>query len=399
MPDVVTLPSSAPSAPRPRHPPLWRAIGLMSGTSLDGIDAALIETDGLAQIEGARIEGARIEGARIERRAALTVPYPAELRQAVRHVLGERQVAPEIEQALTLAHAQAVAALLTQAGLEAGAIDVVGFHGHTVLHRPSERITVQIGDGALLARRIGIDVVNDLRAADVAAGGQGAPLVPVFHRALSAELPNPLAVVNIGGVANVTWIGVGSEGDIESRPLLAFDTGPGNAPIDDWALAWTGTPVDQGGKLAEKGRVEWSLLRRLLTHPYFDRKPPKSLDRNDFTAAMATGLSGPDGAATLTRLTAGAIARGAEHFPAAPRLWVITGGGRHNPVLMAALARELRGTIATAEQVGWDGDALEAQAFAYLAVRSRLGLALSLPSTTGVPAPMPGGRFHPGGQS
>jgi anhydro-N-acetylmuramic acid kinase len=264
-------------------------------------------------------------------------------------------------------------------------IEIVGFHGHTILHRPAERRTWQIGDGALLARRLGLDVVADFRSADVAAGGEGAPLAPLFHAALAAQLPKPAAVLNIGGVANVTWIG---DGDA----ILAFDTGPGNAPIDDWVLRHTGVPADIDGALARAGRVSAPHLERFLERPFFDRPPPKSLDRDEFRDLVPIELSLEDGAATLTEITAAAAEASARHFPH-PREWLVTGGGRHNPALMDALRRRLGTSVRPVEEIGWNGDALEAQAFAYLAVRSLAGLPLSLPATTGVSRPTCGGRL------
>ncbi|HXJ00053.1 MAG TPA: anhydro-N-acetylmuramic acid kinase, partial [Micropepsaceae bacterium] len=280
-----------------------------------------------------------------------------------------------------------VAGLLQQAGLKPDAIAYIGFHGQTILHRPAERRTWQIGDGAALARATGIAVVNEFRLADVAAGGQGAPFVPLYHLALTARMARPLVVVNIGGVANVTFIG--TNGDI-----LAFDTGPGNGPLDDWALDHTGEAVDRDGKLARAGRVNEAILGAMLRHPSFSQTPPKSLDRLDFSVDPVKGLSAEDGAATLTAFTAAAIARSREHMPEVPKAWIICGGGRHNPALMNQLRARLSGKVLTAEDAGWRGDTIEAEAFAYLAVRSVRGLPLSLPSTTGVPTPMPGGRLH-----
>jgi anhydro-N-acetylmuramic acid kinase len=345
-----------------------RAIGLMSGTSLDGIDAAFLVTDGRDVVNTG---------------PALTVPYPDALRESLRGVLGGVGPVAAVERAITEAHAAVVQRLIAEHGLAA---DLIGFHGHTILHRPKDGRTWQIGDGALLARLTGIDVVCDFRTADVAAGGEGAPFASLFHAGLAAALDKPLAVLNIGGVANATWLG----GD---GTVLAFDTGPGNALIDDWALRHTGRPVDRDGALARAGRVDTARLAAFLTHPFFDRPPPKSLDRDDFASFAVTDLSPEDGAATLTAMTAASIARGAAHFPAPARRWLVTGGGRHNPVLMAELARRLGAPVAPVETVGWDGDALEAQAFAYLAVRSLEGLPLSLPSTTGVRIPTSGGRL------
>ena len=363
---------------------VWRAIGLMSGTSLDGVDAALVETDGEAELRCG---------------PALTIPYDKTLRERLRRALGGRSPVKAIERALTMAHAEAVAALLAKAGCRPDQIDLVGFHGQTIVHRPVEGVTWQIGDAALLAARTHIDVVADFRSADVAAGGQGAPLVPVFHRALVAKLERPVAVLNIGGVANVTWVGqqkgVGRRNGADAE-MLAFDTGPGNALIDDWMLARTGRPVDEHGTAAACGKPDAAILSRLLDHEYFARRPPKSLDRNAFDPTLVEKLSTEDGAATLTAFTVAAAAAARRHFPEPAVMWIVTGGGRRNPTLMTELGRAMPGTaIRAAEDVGWDGDALEAQAFAYLAVRSRRGLPLSFPATTGVKQPTPGGRFFP----
>jgi anhydro-N-acetylmuramic acid kinase len=234
-------------------------------------------------------------------------------------------------------------------------------------------------------------VVNDLRGADVAAGGEGAPLVPIYHAALARDLPKPVAVVNIGGVANVTWIGPGlGEGD----ELLAFDTGPGNAPLDDWCAKRAGLRFDRDGALASAGKVERTRLERFSEHRYFAKRPPKSLDRGDFNETWVDGLSVVDGAATLTHGTARAIALAARHFPRAARLWVITGGGARNPTLVRAIAQETGGEVVTADSLGWNGDAIEAQAFAFLAVRSLQGLPITFPGTTGVPRPLTGGRLN-----
>ena len=346
-----------------------RAVGLMSGTSLDGIDVAMIETDGRAQV---------IPG------AALTIPYQTDFRGRLRSVLGGVGPVAEVELELTRLHAEAVEHFLRQHPRQA--IEIVGFHGHTILHRPAERRTWQIGDGAVLARRLGLDVVADFRSADIAAGGEGAPLAPLFHAALAAPLPKPVVVLNIGGVANVTWIG---EGDA----ILAFDTGPGNALIDDWVLRHTGASADINGALARAGHVSAPHLEQLLKRPFFDRPPPKSLDRNEFRDLVPNELSLEDGAATLTEITAATVQASARHFPHPARQWLVTGGGRHNPALMDALRRRLATSVRPVEQIGWNGDALEAQAFAYLAVRSLEGLPLSLPSTTGVPRPTCGGRL------
>jgi len=347
-----------------------RAVGLMSGTSLDGIDVAFLETDGRTQVTAG---------------PALTVPYEEGLRARLRSVLGGQGPVADVERDLTDAHAAAVEGFLARH--DVGPVDVVGMHGHTILHRPQEGRTWQIGDGARLARTLGLDVIADFRSADVAAGGEGAPLAPAFHAGLAAGLERPLAVLNLGGVGNVTWLGAGED------EVLAFDTGPGNALMDDWALRHTGSPVDRDGALARAGKVDEQAVARFLAHPFLARRPPKSLDRDDFRAFMPDPLSPADGAATLTAITAAAVAAARQHFPAPPKRWLVTGGGRRNPALMAALSQALSAPVKAVESVGWDGDALEAQAFAYLAVRSLEGLPLSFPGTTGVKAPIRGGRL------
>lgn len=352
--------------------PFLTAIGLMSGTSADGVDAALIETDGVT------IRSTGI---------ALTVPYPAALRRALLDLMQDparAAVDTALEPAVTEANAGAVRALLDRAGL--AAVDVIGMHGQTVLHRPAERFTRQLGDGAALHSALGIPVVSRFRHADVASGGQGAPLAPLFHRALAGDMPGPVAVLNLGGVGNVTFM----SGDA----LLAFDTGPGNALLDDWIGRHTGAALDQGGRIAQSGSVDTAALDALLDHPFFDRPPPKSLDRNAFALTSVERLDLRDGAATLTAFTAASVARARAHLPAAPARWLVCGGGRHNASIMAALRTALEVPVDPVEAVGWDGDALEAQAFGFLAVRSLQGLPLSLPGTTGVPRPMPGGERH-----
>jgi anhydro-N-acetylmuramic acid kinase len=357
-----------------------QSLGLMSGTSLDGVDAALILTD-----------GTRILG----RGPALTRPYPLPLRQELRALLGATEpnaAVAAIEREMTLFHAEVATALLATAGLSADRVAVVGFHGQTILHRPDQRRTWQIGDGALLARRLGIAVVNDFRSADVAAGGQGAPLVPVYHQALARDLERPLAVLNLGGVGNVTWIG-GAEADA----LLAFDTGPGNALLDDWVARHTGETCDRDGRLASRGTVDAQAVAAFAGADYFSRMPPKSLDRDDFQALagrLVGSLSPADGAATLVAFTVEAVRLAAAHFPLAPRRWLVCGGGRHNPAILAGLRRALDRPVDPVEVVGWDGDALEAEAFAFLAVRSALGLPQTWPGTTGVPQPLTGGRLN-----
>ena len=361
------------------------ALGLMSGTSLDGIDAALIQTDG---------EHIAVP------RGALSLPYRDDQRLLLQQALEAARTwsantpMPEVitraEQELTHAHVAAVNALLVQTGTKPEDVDIVGFHGQTVLHRPDEGRTEQIGLGALLADSVGIDVVYDFRSADVAAGGQGAPLAPLYHNALASSLENagPVAVLNVGGVSNVTYLGQ-TEND-----LIAFDTGPGNALLDDWMTRHTGARMDEDGKMAKSGKPDEAVLATLMDNPYFEAKAPKSLDRLDFHAraqAATEHLSAADGAATLTHFTARANAAALAHLPEAPRLWIVCGGGRRNPALLEALQTYLPGDVKPAEAVGWRGDDVEAEAFAYLAVRSLKQLPLSVPGTTGVPAPLTGG--------
>jgi len=350
-----------------------RTIGLMSGTSLDGVDAAWLDTDGVTISAFG---------------PALTVPYDPDLRRDLRTIL---DLAPTLAsddprllsavERLTDYHVQAAEAVGRSA-------DLVGFHGQTILHQPDRRRTWQIGDAKMLARRLGVPVAYDFRSADVAAGGQGAPMAPVYHGALAAALPKPVVILNIGGVANVTWIG-------RDGSLLAFDTGPGNGPLDDWVFRHTGQAFDRDGALAGSGAVDKAVLGRLLAHPYFAQPGPKSLDRLDFGTTLdesgLSALTAADGAATLARFTVASIV--AARFPEPPVRWLITGGGRRNPVLMDGLRRSVGVPVEPVEAVGWQGDALEAQCFGFLAARVVARLPLSFPSTTGAKAPLAGGRI------
>ena len=306
-------------------PAAW-ALGLMSGTSRDGIDAALIRSDGRTSVETG---------------PSLSRSYDEDFRRSLAAVCrGEHASLPEVERALTLRHAEAVRALLSEARIPAAAVGVIGFHGHTVAHAPQEGRTLQIGDGGLLAAETGIDVVCDFRSRDVAEGGEGAPFAPLYHLARAAELARPLAVLNLGGVANVTWIGSGDlagadSGEGDGRRILAFDTGPGNALLDDWVSRHTGGSHDEDGRLAAGGQVDEELVAAFLRGDYFERPPPKSLDREDFDLRGLDHLAPADGAATLCAVTAAAVAEARDHFPAPPLRWLACGGGRHNPVLMA----------------------------------------------------------------
>ncbi len=355
---------------------LTTALGLMSGTSLDGIDVALIKTDGENIVE---------------RGPSMTFTYNDEQRRLLidalmdARMINQRDERPgnlqRREQELTEWHVEAVQHFLSVNPTE---VDIIGFHGQTVIHRPEKKLTVQLGLGQLLAQSLGIPVVYDMRAADVEAGGQGAPLVPVFHRALAAHIhERPVAFVNIGGVSNITVIDKNGE-------MLAFDPGPGNALLDDWAEKHTSVARDVDGALAFQGKADRASVEKFMESPFFTAAPPKSLDRNSFAGFSIEGLSPADGAATLVEITATAIARSTEWLPEKPKSWIICGGGRHNPAIMRSLEQKLAG-VKTAEDCGFDGDAMEAEAWAYLAVRSLKGLPLSFPTTTKVREAITGG--------
>ena len=358
------------------------ALGLMSGTSLDGVDVALIETDG-RRISALGPSGYRpyTEAERILLRQALAEAVHLPRRDARPGALAEA------ERVVTVAHAEAVAAFKTQHRITPEDIDIVGFHGQTVLHRPEKRLTVQIGDGVALAKAIHIPVMHDFRAADVAAGGQGAPFVPVYHRALaqSLERDGPIVVVNIGGVSNITYID-GHE------TLIACDTGPGNALLDDFMFRIMHQPFDTEGRLAAQGRADQAWIARALQLPFFKLPPPKSLDRNDFASLRLGEMKAEDGAATLTAFTAAAIARVIPLLPKVPKNWIISGGGARNLTMIRMLRERLApARVDAADALGWATDAIEAQAFGFLAARGLKGLPLSYPATTGVPIPMTGG--------
>jgi anhydro-N-acetylmuramic acid kinase len=364
------------------------AIGLMSGTSMDGIDLAALRTDG---------------GNIVERGPNFFVPYEAAFRDRITRALETaRQVTArddrpgdlaDLEKEITRRHADAVAAFIRQKLAGWGKPDIVGFHGQTVLHRPSAALTLQLGDGKLLSALTGLPVAYDMRANDMVHGGQGAPLVPVYHAALAHALPAPHAgqfpvvFVNIGGISNITC--VSATGD-----PVAFDTGPGNALIDQWVSREGGIPFDADGAIASEGDVVRVVVERYLEKPFFSRPGPKSLDRNDFTLAEAEGLELADGARTLAAVSAQAILKSVDHLPGRPKLWIACGGGRKNPHIVRDLragAEAVGANAVLAEDVGLDGDATEAEAWAYLAVRVLKGLPLTFPTTTGCKEPVAGG--------
>ncbi|OCP03912.1 MULTISPECIES: anhydro-N-acetylmuramic acid kinase [unclassified Ensifer] len=366
------------------------AIGLMSGTSMDGIDVALLRTDG---------------DCIVERGPSAGFAYDAGFRDRLKQglvdatTMTKRDQRPgalaDLERELTLRHAEAVKFFLQQNDLTAAAIDVIGFHGQTVLHRPDEALTVQIGDGPLLARETGIDVVYDMRANDMEQGGQGAPLIPAYHAALARGtatdrgLAAPVVFVNIGGISNLTFIGTG-------ETLIAYDSGPGNTLIDQWVEAHAGIPYDQGGMIASEGAVLAGLADRYLSNSFFTATKRRSLDRNDFAPPHGRDADLADGARTLAHVTAAAIIKSAGHLPQRPATYIVCGGGRLNPVIMrdlASLAEQEGAAVLAAEEVGLNGDSMEAEAWAYLAVRALSGLPLTYPGTTGVRQPASGGKY------
>ncbi len=340
----------------------------MSGTSLDGeIDVALIETDGHAYVKPLGF---------------YAHPYEESVRAKVRACFGKREAdaeTREAEELVTKLHIEAVKA----SGFSA---DIIGFHGQTIAHDPAKYFTWQLGDGAALAKALGMTVVHDFRSADVAAGGQGAPLAPLYHKAILAAQEGAVCVLNLGGVANVTYIG--------DEQLIAFDCGPANALMDDYMSAHLSIAYDAGGAFASAGSVDHDIVSGFLARDYFKKSPPKSLDRNDFASVMDMLPSDPqDAMATLAALTVRAIVKATDHFPQKPTAWYVCGGGRQNGFVMKELAAAL-GDVQVIEAAGYNGDATEAECFAYLAVRSLLELPISLPETTGAAEAMSGGVLN-----
>ncbi len=366
---------------------LTTAIGLMSGTSMDGIDIALLRTDGENRVE-------RVSSGFIDYDAAFRKRLETALETAT-SITGRSQRPgdlAELEREITRRHALAVKGFVRSLPSADAATKIIGFHGQTILHRPEQGLTVQLGDGELLAGETGLAVVYDMRANDMIHGGQGAPLVPVYHAALARSLPKsehafPVVFVNVGGISNVTYVP-------ESGDPVAFDSGPGNALIDQWVSTHAGVPLDQNGRIASEGGVVEAVVGTYLQNPFFEKSGPKSLDRNDFTLDDAAGLELADGARTLAAVTARSIFEAAKHMPGMPKRWVLCGGGRKNPNIindLKALAKPVGGEVLLAEELGFDGDAMEAEAWAYLAVRSMRGLPLTFPTTTGCRKAVSGG--------
>jgi anhydro-N-acetylmuramic acid kinase len=355
---------------------LW-ALGAMSGTSLDGVDAAMIKTDGHAVFAFG---------------PAAYRPYTADEQDALRAALGQWPGDPQVEAAAEIVETAHAEVLARFSGAE-----VLGFHGQTLAHDPKGRGTHQCGNGALLAQVLGLPTVWDFRSSDVTIGGQGAPLAPFYHYALARHIgaTEPLAFLNLGGVGNITWIDPTAPGPESPGALLAFDTGPANAPINDLMRDRLGQGRDERGALAATGEVDEAFVASVLKDPWFDTPPPKSLDRNDFHGLLdrLEMLSDADAAATLTAVAAAAVAAAQIHFPAPVTRILVTGGGRHNPTLMAELRRRIPCPVLPVEDVGLDGDMLEAQAFAFLAVRVLRKMATSGPDTTGAPALVGGGQI------
>lgn len=348
---------------------VYRAIGMMSGTSLDAVDIALIETDGYHHIKPI---------------AASSFPYSAQERETVKACFGKSTATAEAINIITSAHIKALQNFGHQA-------DLIGFHGQTIFHDPANRLTVQIGEAQKIADTLQTPVIADLRQNDVKHGGQGAPLLPLYHRAraLAASLPLPAAIINIGGVSNITWIN-----GAEDHEILAFDCGPGNALLDDFILSRTDQPFDKDGTMAAAGKADQTLIDQWLGAPYFTQKPPKSLDRDAWNTSAAADIKTENGAATLLGFTVQAIAQGLKQCPATPKALYITGGGRHNAHMMKQLENISQIKTSPVESLGWDGDAMEAEGFAYLAVRSKLGLPITLPSTTGAAKALSGGHEY-----
>jgi anhydro-N-acetylmuramic acid kinase len=362
-----------------RDPSLTTAIGLISGTSMDGIDVALVRTDGESIV---RTGPGRM------------MPYPPALKAELlaflkEPSLAERDPLTELETRVTDAFIDALSRFLETERIAARDVDLIGLHGQTVWHRPEGRFTRQLGDGRMMASATGIPVVEGFRQADVKAGGQGAPLAPLYHAALVSGLPKPLVVLNLGGVGNITYVG--------ETDILAFDSGPASALMDDLVRRRFQRQYDDGGAIAKAGAVSASVLATMLADPFFAVPPPKSLDRQHFhkLAQAVESLSDHDAVATLSAFTVESLVKALDHLPARPLRWLVGGGGRLNAHLMERLTSRLQVPVEPIDAIGWDGDLLEAQLFGYLAVRSRKGLPLSLPTTTAVPRPMTGGVFWP----
>lgn len=357
-------------------------IGMMSGTSFDGVDAAIVKTNGdTIQSLGKTYESS----------------YSDSLRKKIRDLINKKnsiRLLLDVEEEITREHARVVKELLKKANIKSSDIDLIGFHGQAIYHNPLRKKTLIIGNPSLLSELTQISVVADFRSKDISRGGQGAPLVPFYHKALCDHLPKPVAVLNIGGVSNVTYVG--------EKDLMAFDIGPGSALIDDWVYEREKKHFDESGKIARNGIPNESLLEVFMKNKFFNAKPPKSLDRNKFRAILKKmdGLDTKDGAATLTYLTARSIKNAQKFFPQPPKKWIVCGGGCKNLFLMDILQKQYNFDIMSLEDfhvfdvASINPDFVEAQAFGFLAVRSHYNLPLSAPYTTGVSSEVSGGAFY-----
>jgi len=347
------------------------AIGFMSGTSCDGVDAAILDTDGESNISFL---------------GGLTLNYGDDLRtrllEASQHDVPIVELL-RLERDVSAHHLQAARMLLEQHPKLQKKISVIGLHGHTIRHIPNEGLTMQVGNPWILAKELGLPVVTDFRRCDMSVDGQGAPLVAMFHRALFEDEPRPTLVLNLGGVANVTWLGKEDE-------IIAGDTGPGCGLLDEWAQTMADLPHDLDGKLALAGKVNQEIVEAALTTPFFSKPLPKSADRYDFDHVDVSGLSVEDGAATLCAVTVEAIFRAVRRLPSMPDSMYVTGGGVHHPVIMDMLESKF-GKIRSVRERGLNPDTLEAECFAWLAVRHEKQLPLTIPETTGCQYPISGG--------
>lgn len=356
------------------------ALGLMSGTSMDGVDAALVVTDGIDVFKFGKY---------------LNRPYDLEMRNDLKSITGknaqqDEQKVAEIEQKLTMFHVNVVQEIMELSGLSASDIDIIGFHGQTIYHSAEEHICTQIGNGDLLAKETGIDVINRFRNTDIANGGNGAPIMPSFYQSLARDVEKPFGIINIGGISTITWLG-------ENGELVAYDAGPGNALIDDWVMKKHGMNMDFEGNLAAVGTPDEKIIAAILRRPWFQKAPPKTADRNQFSKRFMENLDGLnvyDGAATLTCFTAVSIAEACKFLPRQPKRWVVCGGGAHNPTMMRFLKQRLESPVISSSELGWNGDYIEAQGLGYLAARSLFNLPISFPTTTGVEQPICGGMLH-----
>ncbi|MAR79299.1 MAG: anhydro-N-acetylmuramic acid kinase [Rhodospirillaceae bacterium] len=354
---------------------IFTSIGLMSGTSLDGVDAAIIKTDGKNFIELG---------------PAITLEYSKNFRSSLFSVINSKnknkQEVSDIEFELTKYHADIIKSLLKLNKLSSKNIDIIGFHGQTILHNPEEKISLQIGDPIQLANELKINVVNDMRSADIIAGGEGAPLVPIYHYQCFKNFNLPLAILNIGGVSNITWIGL--------NDLVAFDSGPGNSLINDWVKNTLNLEYDDLGSIANRGKPYSDLVNEVLSNNFFKKTPPKSLDRNYFNYRLIPKTLTPaDGAATAVDIIVKSIKISEKYMPVLPKMLLVCGGGRKNELIMSKLSSSLSYPVKNIDETGFRGDFIEAEAFAYLAVRKIKNLPTSFPKTTGCRIPTCGGKI------